>query len=495
MLRVWSKPRERLRYLRQLFAVNSRKPEKNSLLLERIADQPDLLNDGFRAIQEGIDNQSSLPNNKLGDTQQGVAHRERLLDDKLGDIQEGIAHQLGLLNDRLGDIQQGIAHQSGLLNDKLGDIQQGIAHQSGLLNDKLGDIHQGIAHQSGLLNDKLGELHEGIVNQSSLLHDMLGALCHDLERLNDAVKIGLLPSRHSALLSETVGSRWSRDLLSALGALQAEVSRQLDTLNRRVRDLQEGMRHFEPRRSAVSTSEDVGSPKSQAPQPRSFDELEKIPFPLMELTDVLSLSKLSTSKSYQRCVEYFAADTREQLMLLAEPQAFLFSLIRTLKPQHVFEIGLHHRAITEAMCCALALNETGLLHVLSAGAENDAGRSFNDFPTESRDRARWYSADVVGFFREMRDEGIAPTLVIVNEPQFFDSSVILQCATGIVASGALILIRDGQRAEVSNAVEQFVSQHREWRLNAVFETAELDAAGVAHLPPLVGVGYAILFAP
>ena len=312
MLRVWSKPRERLRYLRQLFAVNSRKPEKNSLLLERIADQPDLLNDGFRAIQEGIDNQSSLPNNKLGDTQQGVAHRERLLDDKLGDIQEGIAHQLGLLNDRLGD------------------IQQGIAHQSGLLNDKLGDIHQGIAHQSGLLNDKLGELHEGIVNQSSLLHDMLGALCHDLERLNDAVKIGLLPSRHSALLSETVGSRWSRDLLSALGALQAEVSRQLDTLNRRVRDLQEGMRHFEPRRSAVSTSEDVGSPKSQAPQPRSFDELEKIPFPLMELTDVLSLSKLSTSKSYQRCVVYFAADTRELLMLLAEPQAFLFSLIRTL---------------------------------------------------------------------------------------------------------------------------------------------------------------------
>jgi len=229
---------------------------------------------------------------------------------------------------------------------------------------------------------------------------------------------------------------------------------------------------------------------------QTFHELEKIPFPSIELMDAFGLGRLATSKSYQRCVEHFAVGTGEQLLLFTELQAFLFSLIRTLKPEQVFEIGPHHRAITAAMCRALALNGIGLLHVLLTDEQDGARNVFNDFSTELRSRTRCYSADVVGFFAEMRDKVITPALVVVNDSQLFDSFVILECATSIIGSGGLILIRNGRHAEVSDAVGDFLLQHPEWRSNASVEAAgPKHSAAVARVPPLVGVEYAILFAP
>ena len=415
-----------------------------------------------------------------------------LVTGKLAGLHEGIAHQTNLLNDKLSNIHEGIAHEASLLNDKLDNLHEGIAHQTSLLNDKLSALHEGTAHQTTLLNDKLGNIYEGVEHETRLLQEKLVDLQHQM-------------ANQTAVLSERFGEQTPRDtgmsaeLLAALSDnikfLRADVLKQLATINIRLRDLQEkaNMPGFaKVLASHASQLDDQIVLNSDIARPI---DVKQIPFPSVRVeNNRIELSGMIADRQFQRCVEYFASEmTGEQLPTFAEEQAFLFSLIRNIRPEHIFEIGWNRGIVTEVMCRALQANGRGLLHVPGDDVPDSAFPAFDRWPKELQRLIRVHSVDEIGFLETLKTQAIMADLIVLNGSREYELPVVLETASAAIRPNGLITIINPQSAEVDNAIRNFLSRHPRWghECNQI-HFADLPNSSVRSM--VVGAECAILLA-
>ena len=152
--------------------------------------------------------------------------------------------------------------------------------------------------------------------------------------------------------------------------------------------------------------------------------------------------------------------------VVPELQALLFSIVRTLKPNHVVEIGQFHRALTAAMGEALWLNGSGVLHLLP-GRDRSGTGTVEKLSPGAEHMIRSYAADALKFFDTMNGNDVVPELVIINDAGDFGMPFVLERSSQSVASAGLILVRDPQRPDIPQALARFVSERPQWQRNAL----------------------------
>jgi hypothetical protein len=452
----------------------------------------------MRAILTSVD--QSLKNlHSESEKQAAVSERLlKLLIEKLGRLSDDVVQQTSVLEDKLGYLSGSIANLTGILNDKLSNLHEGMAHQTSLLNDKLGSVHKGIAHQTSLLNDKLGNLHEGMAHQTSLLNDKLGDLRDSIASLTNAL------SEKSAVRAMPEGetsdpAEWRLNLIADLKRFHTEALRQLTTLNVRVRDLQEKLRIASAGNVPHAQDSELENGIPLGSQFRSVTDfaVSQIPFPVIRLDEKSSLVTILESSEFRNCAQFFVGKMADcQLPGFAVEQAFFFSLVRNLRPEHVFEIGWHRGVVTEAMCRALQANGTGLLHLPAGGVPDRAGARFDRWMTELRPFVRVHATDELGFLEQMRAKGVTPELIVLNGLRDTELTVVMETASVVVKPTGLVVIADIEQAGTRTILRDFLSHHPEWASNNVLKPPHCpDPTELPHLPVLVGLECAVLRAP
>jgi hypothetical protein len=403
--------------------------------------------------------------------------REGRLEAKLDQLAEIIANQTSPLNDKLASLHEGMAHQTSLLNDKLGDLHEGMAHQTSLLNDKLNNLHEGIAHQTSLLNDKLDDLRHAIASQTNALNEKSAGRAMPEGETSDPVQ-------------------WRRSLVDDLKRFHAEALKQLTTLNMRLRDLQE--------KASIASAHKVSLPEeselghrihlSSEFQSAANSDMSQIPFPAIRLDEKSGLMTMVERSEFRKCVQFFVSQMAgAQPPAFALEQAFLFSLIRNLRPEHVFEIGCYRGAVTEIMCCALQANGTGVLHVPGEDVPENARSMFDHWPNELRSFIRVHAVDEIGFLKQMKAEGITSELVVLNRLHNYELSFALESASIAVKPGGLVVIIDIDHADADIAIRNFLSHRPEWDPQPVKQVYLTDQTNAS--PAILAMGWAILLAP
>jgi hypothetical protein len=187
----------------------------------------------------------------------------------------------------------------------------------------------------------------------------------------------------------------------------------------------------------------------------------------------------------------------EQALAFAELQAFVFSIIRNLKPENVFEIGRGSEILTQVICQALQSNAAGILHATTAGVADRDHPLFDRWPSELRRFVRVYPADAISFINDMRAQGIRSELIVLNGlPDYEFLSVVIEAASVAIKPGGTVVITGIHHVEVYRAVRDFVSQHPEWAPSTpIDERFATDQTDLSHSSAIAGPECAILLAP
>ena len=158
------------------------------------------------------------------------------------------------------------------------------------------------------------------------------------------------------------------------------------------------------------------------------------------------------------------AQERGRSQLSPEAQALLFTLTRSLKPAHVFEIGTFLAGTSEAICRALAANGTGLLHTTDPFSLAAVPAILMKWPRQLRRRMRFYHLDSMAFFMRMERMGVRSQLTFIDGRHDYQFAMFdLSMAARTLAPGGLILLDNVSQPGPYLAVTDFLRDTPGWR--------------------------------
>jgi hypothetical protein len=92
--------------------------------------------------------------------------------------------------------------------------------------------------------------------------------------------------------------------------------------------------------------------------------------------------------------------THGRSLLSPHSQALLFSMVSTLRPRHVFEIGTFRAVTSQAIARAMHANGTGTLHTVDPFGIPEVHGILFRWPRELRRHVRFYPMDSMAFAME-----------------------------------------------------------------------------------------------
>ena len=122
------------------------------------------------------------------------------------------------------------------------------------------------------------------------------------------------------------------------------------------------------------------------------------------------LVDLPGAPNYQQAVEFFT-DYPERSLTTAGSRAFLYQLVKALRPRFVLEIGTYYAGATEVLARALWANKFGQLLTIDPHGADRVPTILERWPQELRDVATYAPTDSMGIFT--RFESMRPSIDIV----------------------------------------------------------------------------------
>ena len=122
-----------------------------------------------------------------------------------------------------------------------------------------------------------------------------------------------------------------------------------------------------------------------------------------------------SSTEFESATRFFADNPASQRSLVSpQAQALLYSILRNLRPNHVFEIGSYKAGTTEALCRALHANGHGLVHTVDPFRADYITATIKHWPPELLKHVRVHSMSSMDFYMDMERQGIHPGVVFVD---------------------------------------------------------------------------------
>ena len=177
----------------------------------------------------------------------------------------------------------------------------------------------------------------------------------------------------------------------------------------------------------------------------------------------------------------------------------LYSLIRNLRPDHVFEIGAYKAGTTEAICRALFYaNGKGIAHAvdpfrreyIAAVLQAVAARIISSRPTP-RQGIRWRS------FGDMERHNIHPALVFVDGNHDYEFAAFdIACGARAITPGGYIVVDNVAQPGPFFAVRDFLAANPAWReLGTAATDYDRDKAFDHRRSTIVETDFMVLRAP
>jgi predicted O-methyltransferase YrrM len=146
------------------------------------------------------------------------------------------------------------------------------------------------------------------------------------------------------------------------------------------------------------------------------EPITEIAWPSIDLAQSRNpIEAVLSSTEFKLATRYFADSPAAQRSLVSpQAQALLYSILRNLRPDHVFEIGSYKAGTTEALCRALLANGYGLLHTVDPFRADYVTATVAHWPTELHRHVKIHPLSSMDFYMEMERQSVRSGLVFVD---------------------------------------------------------------------------------
>ena len=194
--------------------------------------------------------------------------------------------------------------------------------------------------------------------------------------------------------------------------------------------------------------------------------ISDIAFPKIDLAtsknpiaEILGAPEIEETKTY-----FYDNPAAERSLISSQSQALLYSLIRNLRPEYVFEIGTYKAGTTEAICRALLANNKGIAHAVDPFQGEYIAAVLKFWPPELFRHVRLHMKDSMAFFGDMERQRIHPELVFVDGNHEYEYAAFdIACGARLLAPGGFIFVDNISQPGPFFAARDFLAANTDWR--------------------------------
>ena len=189
-------------------------------------------------------------------------------------------------------------------------------------------------------------------------------------------------------------------------------------------------------------------------------------FPKVDLAPAKDpVAQIMAAPDFEATKTYFYDNpVAARSLISSQSQALLYSLIRNLCPDHVYEIGTYKAGTTEAICRALYANGKGLAHAVDPFRGEYIAAVLKLWPPELFRHVRLHSKDSMAFYGDMEREHIHPALVFVDGNHDYEFATFdIACGARTIAPGGFIVVDNVAQPGPFFAARDFLAANPDWR--------------------------------
>jgi predicted O-methyltransferase YrrM len=216
---------------------------------------------------------------------------------------------------------------------------------------------------------------------------------------------------------------------------------------------------------SVAAAVGAGEPEA-APEKLDIRPLAKIAreadFAGSAVIDRDWIGSLLASDRFREIQAEYRAYPRLSFVHNAE-RAFLFCLVRAMKPQAVAEVGTAFCGTSEIIARALWENGTGVLHTTDPFGAERCPPIIQQWPQPLQDIIRFYVKSSMDFFLELADSNTTLDIAFVDgnhdlEFAYFD----IMMAARLLRAGGIMIIDNSEQSGPYYAAAQFIHYNPDW---------------------------------
>ena len=177
------------------------------------------------------------------------------------------------------------------------------------------------------------------------------------------------------------------------------------------------------------------------------------------ITEIMAAPEFGATKSY-----FYDNPAAHRSLISSQSQALLYSLIRNLRPEYVFEIGTYKAGTTEAICRALLANNKGIAHAVDPFQGEYIAAVLKYWPPELFRHVRLHMKDSMAFFGDMERQRIHPELVFVDGNHEYEYAAFdIAYGARLLAPGGFIFVDNISQPGPFFAARDFLAATPGWR--------------------------------
>jgi|GEM_PF-781807 len=184
-------------------------------------------------------------------------------------------------------------------------------------------------------------------------------------------------------------------------------------------------------------------------------------------------------------------------LISSQSQALLYSLVRNLRADHVYEIGTYKAGTTEAICRALCANGKGIAHAVDPFRGEYIAAVLKFWPPELFRHVRLHAKDSMAFFSDMEREHIHPALVFVDGNHDYEFAAFdIACGARAIAPGGFIVVDNVAQPGPFFAARDFLAANPDWcELGSAAIDYDRDKAFDLRRSTIIETDFMVLRAP
>jgi predicted O-methyltransferase YrrM len=176
------------------------------------------------------------------------------------------------------------------------------------------------------------------------------------------------------------------------------------------------------------------------------------------VAQIMAAPEFAATKTY-----FYDNPVAARSLISSQSQALLYSLIRNLRPDHVYEIGTYKAGTTEAICRALYANGKGVAHAVDPFRGEYIAAVLKLWPPELFGHVQLHAKDSMAFFGDMERQHIRPALVFVDGNHDYEFAAFdIACGARAIAPGGFIVVDNVAQPGPFFAARDFLAANPDW---------------------------------
>jgi predicted O-methyltransferase YrrM len=283
--------------------------------------------------------------------------------------------------------------------------------------------------------------------------------------------------------------------------LIAGLDNQSDLLNRKLNRVIESVSDIARKVTPVDTSNTRESQPSSEDWKVEVRDLRPIvdenEFSAFGAATMESIELLLSSAAYNEIIRPYFTEYPKKSLMADESRAFIYGLVRMVKPEVVAEIGTFYAGTAEVFARALWENGRGLLYTTDPYGAERAPDVIRQWPVALQDVVRFSPDDSMTFLVSLAERKIVLDIMLIDGNHAYEFATFdLAVAAKMMRAGGVIIMDNAEQTGPFEAARQFLAQNPDWQeLGNCISNFEISNPFAMPRCSIPGTNFIVLQAP